>query len=39
MRSLLAASVFPKAAAALELCVTEGFEEALKRFPKVKAVD
>ena len=38
-REALACSVFPKAAAALELCMAEGFEEALKRFPKVKAIE
>jgi len=38
-REALACSVFPKAAAALETCMTDGFEEALARFPKVKALD
>ncbi len=35
----LACAVFPKAAAALELCMAEGFEAALARFPKVKALE
>jgi PTH1 family peptidyl-tRNA hydrolase len=38
-REALQAAVFPKAASALELCMKEGFEEALKRFPKAKALD
>jgi len=38
-RELLDCTVFPKAAAALEVCMKEGFEEALKRFPKIKALE
>lgn len=38
-REALACAVFPKAAAALDLCIREGFDEALKRFPKTKALD
>jgi PTH1 family peptidyl-tRNA hydrolase len=35
----LACSVFPMAAAALETCMADGFEEALRLFPKVKALE
>lgn len=35
-RELLEASVFPRAAEALGVCMTEGFPEALARFPKVR---
>jgi PTH1 family peptidyl-tRNA hydrolase len=38
-RELLETSVFPKAAKALELCIGAGFEEALARFPKVRALE
>jgi len=38
-REALECSIFPRAASALELCMSEGFEEALKRFPKVKALE
>ncbi|MBL8968654.1 MAG: aminoacyl-tRNA hydrolase [Spirochaetaceae bacterium] len=38
-RESLACAVFPKAAAALDLCIRDGFDEALKRFPKTKALD
>lgn len=38
-RESLACAVFPKAAAALDLCIREGFDEALKRFPKAKALE
>ena len=38
-REILSCSVFPKAASAFELCMTEGFEEALKRFPKARALE
>lgn len=38
-REALACSVFPKAVQALALCIDEGFEEALKRFAKVKAIE
>ncbi|HUW39741.1 MAG TPA: aminoacyl-tRNA hydrolase [Rectinemataceae bacterium] len=35
-RDFLDASVFPRAAEALAVCLIEGFPEALKRFPKVR---
>ncbi len=35
-REFLDMSVFPRAAEALLLCLTDGFPEALARFPKVK---
>ncbi len=38
-RELLALSVFPKAAVALDYCLTEGFDSALAKFPKIKALD
>ncbi len=38
-RESLACAVFPKAAAALDLCIRDGFDEALKRFPKAKALE
>jgi PTH1 family peptidyl-tRNA hydrolase len=38
-REALECSVFPKAAAALDLCLSDKFDEALKRFQKVKALD
>lgn len=38
-REKLATAVFPKAAAAFDLCLREGFEEALARYPKVRALE
>jgi len=38
-RETLDCSVFPAAARALAECVDEGFEAALKRYPKVKAIE
>ncbi|MDP3180127.1 MAG: aminoacyl-tRNA hydrolase [Spirochaetaceae bacterium] len=38
-REALSSQVFPKAVSALELCESEGFDEALARFPKTKALD
>lgn len=38
-REALDCSVFPRAASALEVCLREGFEEAYKRFQKVKALE
>ncbi|HET7838344.1 MAG TPA: aminoacyl-tRNA hydrolase [Rectinemataceae bacterium] len=38
-RELLETSVFPKAATALELCFAEGFETALAKYPKIRALD
>lgn len=38
-REKLDSSIFPKAATALDLCLREGFEPALAKFPKVKALD
>jgi len=38
-RESLACAVFPKAAAALDICIRDGFDEALKRFPKAKALE
>jgi PTH1 family peptidyl-tRNA hydrolase len=38
-REALACSVFPAAGRALQVCVDEGFDEALKRFSKVKAIE
>jgi PTH1 family peptidyl-tRNA hydrolase len=35
-REFLDISVFPRAAEALQLCLTEGFSEALAKFPKVR---
>lgn len=35
-RELLECRVFPRAAEALQLCMTEGFSEALAKYPKVK---
>ena len=38
-KEILACSVFPKAASSLSVCMEKGFEEALKKFQKVKALD
>jgi PTH1 family peptidyl-tRNA hydrolase len=38
-REILACSIFPRAASALALCESEGFEAALAKHPKVKAID
>lgn len=38
-REALDCSVFPRAASALEVCLREGFEEAYKRFQKVKTLE
>jgi PTH1 family peptidyl-tRNA hydrolase len=38
-REALECSVFPKAAAALDLCLADKFDDALKRFQKVKALE
>lgn len=38
-REALASRVFPRAAAALEICWSAGFDDALARFPKTKALD
>ena len=37
-REILATSVFPSAAKVLEACAGDGFEAALAKYPKVKAV-
>jgi PTH1 family peptidyl-tRNA hydrolase len=38
-RESLACAVFPKAAEAFLACLADGFDEALARFPKVKALE
>lgn len=38
-REALASSVFPKAGAALELCIEEGFDAAFAKYQKIKALD
>lgn len=38
-REKLDCTIFPKAASALELCIGEGFEKALAKFPKVRALE
>jgi PTH1 family peptidyl-tRNA hydrolase len=38
-REALECSVFPKAAKALDLCLADKFDDALKRFQKVKALE
>lgn len=38
-REKLDCSVFPRAASAFELCLREGFETALAKYPKVKALE
>ena len=38
-REQLEGEVFPKAAAALEICIKEGFERALAAYPKVRAIE
>ena len=38
-REQLAATIFPKAAAAFDLCVNEGFETALAKYPKVRGLE
>ncbi len=38
-REALACSVFPKAAASLAVCMERGFDEALTKFQRVKALD
>jgi len=38
-REALGSAVFPQAARALALCMEEGFEAALKKYPKVKALE
>lgn len=38
-REALECTIFPKAASALDLCLADKFDEALKRFQKVKALE
>ena len=38
-REKLEVEVFPKAAAAFELCIKDGFESALAAYPKVRAIE
>ncbi len=38
-REALQCSIFPKAASALSICMDSGFDEALRNFQKVKALD
>ena len=38
-KEILASLVFPKAASSLSVCIEKGFDEALNKFQKVKALD
>jgi PTH1 family peptidyl-tRNA hydrolase len=38
-REKLESIVFPKAASAFDLCISEGFESVLAKYPKVKAIE